>query len=532
MTSPSFVNVSTLAYSGYATDLTLNLPASRVNGNLLIGIITTQGSPTLTWPGGWTPIDSSPTDGNTSYAYCYVTGSETAPDVTWSGGQNANGIIVQYTGVAASSPIGAKNQNQDFSYGAISVTDAGITTTAADSTVALIVSTLYNPVPATISGYTQEASVTSAAPPIALYDVAMSTLGSTSTAVSASIGSFAGYQFYGFEILGEAGGETDLAATNDSLGVRMAVTLEDERQLSAAAPGLGVRMAAALERERQLTDHPVLGVRMAVTLERERQLTDHPVLGVRMAVTLEDERQLSAAAGLGVRLAAALERERQLSAAPGLGVRMAASLTDYRDFSAAAGLGVRMAAALYRESDLSDHPVLGVRMAATLTRELNLTVAPHFGLTVTAVTGSIQALTLGPTLGVLMAVALDLERQLADHPALGVRMAASLTDYRDLSAAAGLGVRMVALLNLADDIGGPTPDAHTVHALIGVRMAAALERERCLSNAPSLGMLMAVALSLSGELHITASMVLGVRTAASMHDVSSASRQPVVVVIT
>ena len=213
-TSPWFVNASSLASQNAVTNLTLNLPSSRTTGNLLIGFVTIGNNTAVTWPAGWTPIDSSIVDMSMSYAYCYVTGSETAPNLTWNGSQeNARGIIVQYAGTAASSPIGATNKHQDFSVGAVTMTDAGITTTAANSTVGILGNFEFVSVP-TISGYAQRGSYDST---FALYDVAMSTLGSTSTAISQSLGSFVGYQLFGFEIL--AAGSTGTWSSTEVVDV-------------------------------------------------------------------------------------------------------------------------------------------------------------------------------------------------------------------------------------------------------------------------------------------------------------------------
>jgi hypothetical protein len=201
MTAPVFDNASEFATINADTSLLLILP-TRTNGNLLIGVVSVSGDTPVTWPTGWTPLDSetAANNGGFSYAYCYVTDSEVAPTVTWTGIQNARGVVVQYSGAAASSPIGAQNKTQDFGFGEISMTNPGVTTTAVDSAVCILGNFVMCTAPPTIAGYAQK-WVDPTGTAFALYDVALSTLGSASAAISLALGSFMGYQTFGFEIL-------------------------------------------------------------------------------------------------------------------------------------------------------------------------------------------------------------------------------------------------------------------------------------------------------------------------------------------
>ena len=113
-TAPSYVNVGTQV-GATATALTLTLPGSRVNGNLLVAMFSAN-SPTsadVTWPAGWTKIDTSGGSGSplASWAYRYVNGSETAPNITWTGTATARGVIAQLTGVRSTLPIGHTTKN-------------------------------------------------------------------------------------------------------------------------------------------------------------------------------------------------------------------------------------------------------------------------------------------------------------------------------------------------------------------------------------------------------------------------------------
>ena len=113
MSSPVFVNSNSTA-DAFNTTLTIPLPVTRTNGNLLIAAIvaTVNGGVSFVWPAGWTSIDSRNAQNiSVAYAYCYVTGAEAAPVVTWSGGTSTSGVVAQYSGTSAASPIGNKNQN-------------------------------------------------------------------------------------------------------------------------------------------------------------------------------------------------------------------------------------------------------------------------------------------------------------------------------------------------------------------------------------------------------------------------------------
>lgn len=111
---PTYVNVGAQT-SATAAALSLTLPGSRVNGNLLIAFIGVN-SPTsagITWPGGWTPIDVNGGSGSplAGWAYRYVDGSETNPSVSWTGSATCRGGIMQLSGTRSSSPIGHTTKN-------------------------------------------------------------------------------------------------------------------------------------------------------------------------------------------------------------------------------------------------------------------------------------------------------------------------------------------------------------------------------------------------------------------------------------
>src|SRR5260370_33674458 len=99
-TFPSFVNNGAILDASSVH--TANLTASRVNGNLLVlyfKSIDPAHDPTVS--AGWTQLDTfgyGSASQRFGVYYCYVTGSETAPQIT----QSANStkivsLVVQYT---------------------------------------------------------------------------------------------------------------------------------------------------------------------------------------------------------------------------------------------------------------------------------------------------------------------------------------------------------------------------------------------------------------------------------------------------
>jgi hypothetical protein len=139
--APAFVNAGIVSLN--TSVHTGALPTSRTNGNLLIlyfRVISTIDDPTVS--AGWTAIDTFGFGGSTyrhGAYYAYVTGSETAPTITWAGGGGAISVIAQYSGVAASAATvaGTKNGSQ---------TGTSITTSAITSSrdTSLAISATWN----------------------------------------------------------------------------------------------------------------------------------------------------------------------------------------------------------------------------------------------------------------------------------------------------------------------------------------------------------------------------------------------------
>jgi len=88
------------------TSHTINLPASIASGDLLIAIVASDGTPTFTWPAGWTSLFAANTAGSESRIearYRIATGSEGASiTVTTSASEMTCHMTMRITGHYAS----------------------------------------------------------------------------------------------------------------------------------------------------------------------------------------------------------------------------------------------------------------------------------------------------------------------------------------------------------------------------------------------------------------------------------------------
>lgn len=194
MASPVFVNSSTRANQSFGTSVTVTLPASRVNGNLLIlvwGRNATDQTPST--PSGWTPLLSyKPVPPTISLYiwYRFVDGTETNPTITWAANTSAHAYIVQYSGTLNSGlAFGSSQQVASANGTSTSISASGITTTSPNSTVMGIVidSTVTFTAGQAPASYT--ARVDQANDEV--WDVAETTKGTTSPAVSQTVSSSA-----------------------------------------------------------------------------------------------------------------------------------------------------------------------------------------------------------------------------------------------------------------------------------------------------------------------------------------------------
>jgi hypothetical protein len=202
MSSPSFITIGADGHQAFGETINLPLPASLVAGNLLIGFVTSTGvSVGFTWPVGWTEIvNVENINGSASVAYYYVTGSDVAPDVTWTtGNTSADGYLLQFSGVVASSPIGAFNHTGD--YGTLGSTfSGGSLATTGTASVVLDLENANAGTLATPAGYT---AVSGPANSMLFASEDMAAPGTT-TAISYDLGAPARWVDFQIEILSQA----------------------------------------------------------------------------------------------------------------------------------------------------------------------------------------------------------------------------------------------------------------------------------------------------------------------------------------
>lgn len=178
MSDPVFVN-SGAWQSVTGTSFTLNLPGSRVNGNILLAATSVASSRTPTWSAGWTPIGA----GN-EFAWAPINGSETAPTVSWTGSSTQAGVILQYGPVNVGSPVGATRENQAQT--GTSATCNSITTVAGRSlVVALILAN--TSVPTNPTGFTSDTTTSGGGSALRAASVLETAIGSASPSVTSTV---------------------------------------------------------------------------------------------------------------------------------------------------------------------------------------------------------------------------------------------------------------------------------------------------------------------------------------------------------
>jgi hypothetical protein len=215
MAAPAFVNFGAVGGVGFGTGFSNEgLPASRVNGNILIIVATVANGTARTMAisgggGGWSIIGTPDvsTNGNSLVAYRIVDGTEAAPSITWTGNDNGCGVILQYSGDFSSNPIGNIHQNA-LSVANATMTESGITLARGNSLVLGIV--LGSGSPATIStppggSWTQDQVNTAGLGTLAVWDnSSVATQGSHSPSFSATMNFSAKWMAYTIEIASQA----------------------------------------------------------------------------------------------------------------------------------------------------------------------------------------------------------------------------------------------------------------------------------------------------------------------------------------
>lgn len=166
------------------SSLTINTPTGTANGDVLVAhIIVAPAGNVITAPSGWTQImrrDSS--QSISTVTYWKLASSSEPSNYTWTFGTSgeASGGIAGYIGVNSTTPIDASNVQYNASTSTVS--NAGVTTTAANDKIILAVSIT---VPTTVNvptGFTQEWSTTSSTSTTSeMSDETFTTTGATGT---------------------------------------------------------------------------------------------------------------------------------------------------------------------------------------------------------------------------------------------------------------------------------------------------------------------------------------------------------------
>jgi hypothetical protein len=199
--SPAFVNAGTPTDTANGGSFTLPLPASRVTGNLLIAIVAfgVSGGGTITNNNSWTFFTAN---GATDYmvAYRYVDGTETNVTFTCSSNCSTSGVILQFTGTAAASPLAAHNTATGTS---ATPTSTGLTTLNNNSLAFAFGTINTSTALSSVTGFTQETGSNHAGTPssIAGADKLVATAGASGS-VTFTFGASAGWRVSLYEIKG------------------------------------------------------------------------------------------------------------------------------------------------------------------------------------------------------------------------------------------------------------------------------------------------------------------------------------------
>jgi hypothetical protein len=297
MAAPAFVNVGATGGVGFGTGFSnMGMPASRVNGNILIGIATASNGTARTMAvsgggGGWAVLGTPDVSANGSSLVFWriVDGTESTPTISWTGNDNGDGLIFQISGDYSADPLGHIHQSALTSAN-VTMTDSGITLQRNDSLVLGIV----------VGGPSSSITVSSAPG------------GSWSTAADNNTGLGKLVAYYNSSVATAGSASPAFSVTFNTSAKWMAYTVE----IGSVAPVT----------EYDITASPALGISQATTISTEVNIAASASLGLSEACSFGNEQDLTAAPALGVSEAAAVQLERDLSAAPSIGVSMAAQV--------------------------------------------------------------------------------------------------------------------------------------------------------------------------------------------------------------
>lgn len=280
MTAPTYVNAGARQTAGFASSIAPALPASLVNGNLLIAMVATNNADSrpFTFPAGWTTIDSNGSTNHPGVAYAghIVDGTEGASiTISWgTGNDSAVAKVWQFTGNLGTigTAIGSTNKAGDTV--GTTYTNPALTIASANS---LVVNLWYGNNGAVTSppptNYTTGTSETN----VAMFYETVASQGGSSTAISHTIPNMR-WQSYEFEIESQPP-EYDITVSM-SLGFSQATTVDNSiLEVTASNHGLGFDVAAAIQLEKDFSASPALGFSVVAGLIAFLEVQAAPALG-------------------------------------------------------------------------------------------------------------------------------------------------------------------------------------------------------------------------------------------------------------
>ncbi|MEM6317577.1 MAG: SdrD B-like domain-containing protein [Bacteroidota bacterium] len=121
MTLPTYVGAGTSIQGSDVTSISISQPSGTSIGDFLLAIISTDGTTSLAAPAGWTTLNQGQSTSSASTLSIFYRTADSAGssshNFTWSGGQNALGAILAYSGVDTSNPFDNFNAGSDISTG-------------------------------------------------------------------------------------------------------------------------------------------------------------------------------------------------------------------------------------------------------------------------------------------------------------------------------------------------------------------------------------------------------------------------------
>jgi hypothetical protein len=135
---PTYQSLATATRGSNGTSLTINKPTGTTQGDLLIAILSKDGTGAINTPSGWTLINegsSGTGSGNIRLGVFYKVAGASEPSsytITWSDSEQAVGAILRYSNFCTGNPI---NVSGSATGGSNTPTAPSVTTTVADTLV-------------------------------------------------------------------------------------------------------------------------------------------------------------------------------------------------------------------------------------------------------------------------------------------------------------------------------------------------------------------------------------------------------------